>query len=211
MDNLAKRVNEMRTDDQNRRGRGQGYRGGERGGRGRRGSGREFGQTGQRSAVEVPKEDFDFSAANAKFNKGDLVKEAIATGSPLGTPDETTDATNSDAANHNETNGEDEEVVIPAAGSGNAYNKSSSFFDNLSSDLKDREEAQSTNQQLGGREFRNEERKKNMDTFGQASVDNFRGGYRGRGRGRGFRGANRGPGGPRGRGGPRGAAQTGIA
>jgi len=76
-------------------------------------------------------------------------------------------------------------VVIPPAQQ--AYDKKSSFFDNISSELKDRDESKR------GMEFRSEERKKNMETFGQGSVDNYRGGYRSRGRGRGgYRGRGRG-------------------
>ncbi|GME26987.1 G2 m transition checkpoint protein Sum2 protein [Neofusicoccum parvum] len=191
--NLTQKVAEMRADDRARNGK-QAAAGGyaPRGGRGpRRGSGRDQ----HRQPFEVPGTDFDFESSNAKFNKQDLVKEAIATGSPLGTPgEEAAEALNGT------TNGAAPEtkdtVVIPSI----PYNKSSSFFDNISSELKDRQDAQG---KLGGHEFRTEERRKNLETFGQGSVDNYRGGFRGRGRGRGFRGGRgygRGRGG-RGRGG----------
>ena len=69
--------------------------------------------------------------------------------------------------------------------------------------MKDRQVAQG--EMIDGRAMRRDERNKNVDTFGQGSVDNgYRGGFRGRGRGgRGF-----GRGGPRGGGGyaPRGGA-----
>jgi protein LSM14 len=126
----------------------------------------------------VPDADFDFASSNAKFNKEEVVKEAIATGSPLGegTPD------GGEAA--------PEAVLETTPGSGAAppaYNKSRSFFDNISSEAKDR--AESGGQKPGGREWRGEEQRKNMETFGQGSVDGgYRGGYRGRGRGRGNRG-----------------------
>lgn len=214
MENLAKKVQEMRTDDHARRGRGQGAGGfvpGQRGGRGgRRGSGREFGPGQQRPTVEVPAEDFDFEQSNRKFNKHDLVKEAIASGSPLGTPGEGGDALNGDAKEHTDMNGTGEskadDVVIPPP-SAPVYNKSTSFFDNLSSEMRDREDAVSGGGRLGGREFRSEERKKNLETFGQGSVDGYRGGFRGRGRGRGFRGGGRGYRGY-GRGGGRGGTGT---
>jgi protein LSM14 len=160
----------------------------------------------------VPTTDYDFASANARFNKQDLAKEAIASGSPdvAFPPAPAEAATNGHAAR---TNGTPEpaaaaaaEVVIPAA----SYDKGSSFFDNISSELKDREEA--LGRRLGGQEFRTEERKRNLETFGQGSVDNYRGGYRGRGRGRGF-GRGRG-GGFRGRGGsgvPRGRGQAQVA
>lgn len=185
-DNLAHQVNQMRIHDhmqqQQHRGRGRGRgRGGDyvpRGGR----------REGAPKQVEVPKEDYDFESANAKFNKQDLVKEAIASGSPISSP---ANGTTEDpmAALNGSTNGTKEkdaaEVVIPPAES--RYDKKTSFFDDISSDLKDRAKGDT----VDGRAMRREERSRNMDTFGQGSVDN-RGGYRGRGRGRGFRGGYRG-------------------
>lgn len=165
MDNLTKKVNEMRV---NATRTGPSNRGG-RGGRGPR-----------PAKVEVPETDFDFASANAKFNKQDLVKEAVA-GSPLAdTP--TGSASGVEPA-------ADTEAAAPAA-----YNKTTSFFDNISSEAKDR--ADSTGHKLGGREWRGEEQRKNIETFGQGSVDGgYRGGYRGRGRGRGGRGRGYGRGG----------------
>ncbi|KAI5927911.1 Scd6-like Sm domain-containing protein [Camillea tinctor] len=154
MDNLTKKVNEMRV-NANRPGPGRG-RG--RGGRGGGGSGH--------SKVDVPDADFDFQTSNAKFNKQDLVKEAIA--SPVG-----------DAPNGAPEVQEPEEPSAPVA-----YNKTKSFFDNISSESRER--AENGGQKPGGREWRGEEQRKNMETFGQGSVDGgYRGGYRGRGRGRG--------------------------
>jgi protein LSM14 len=167
VDNLTRKVNEMRTGDHVRAprqpGGGSGFA--KRGGRG-----------GARNAppgTEVPKTDFDFETANAKFNKQELVKEAIA-GSPL--------TENPPAASTLDPE-------LPVSG----YNKSTSFFDNISSESKDRMEA--GNSKPGGREWRGEEQKKNVETFGQGSVDNgYRGKFReGRGRGRG-RGGYRGRG-----------------
>ena len=192
IDNLTKKVNEMRTNENARSSRQPGtggYAAGNRGARGghRGGRPRTISQT---KPVEVPKTDYDFETANAKFNKQDLVKEAIASGDPVGSP----------------VNGAPEGAVDKPNGetSPAGYNKTSSFFDNISSEAKDREDG--GNKRLGGREFRSEEQKKNLDTFGQGSVDSFRGGYRGRGRGRGFRGGRAGfsrggRGGFRGRGG----------
>ncbi|KAI1811009.1 Scd6-like Sm domain-containing protein [Poronia punctata] len=162
MDNLTKKVNEMRVNAN---------RGGPARGRGRGGRG------GAQTKIEVPDTDFDFQTANAKFNKQELVKEA-ASGSPV------VEAANGTASNTPE----------PVDG---AYNKTRSFFDNISSEAKDR--AEHSGHKPGGREWRGEEQRKNMETFGQGSVDGgYRGGYRGR-RGRG-RGGMRGRGGPRGRG-----------
>jgi protein LSM14 len=169
VDNLTRKVLEMRVNAP----RGDAPRGGQqtRGGGGR-------GRGGARPAkVEVPATDFDFASSNAKFNKEDVVKEAIATGSPLG---------------ESVPNGDEEapEAVLettPGSGAPPAYNKTRSFFDNISSEAKDR--ADSGGQKPGGREWRGEEQRKNMETFGQGSVDGgYRGGYRGRGRGRGGRG-----------------------
>ncbi|KAL8365113.1 hypothetical protein RB595_004094 [Gaeumannomyces hyphopodioides] len=165
MDNLTKKVNEMRVNA----GRGSG---GNRGGRGR---------APRPAKVEVPDSDFDFATSNAKFNKSDLVKEAVS-GSPLG------EAPNGSL---NETvDKSDDGTAAPPA-----YNKASSFFDNISSEARDR--AENGGQKPGGREWRGEEQRKNMETFGQGSVDGGYRNYRGRGRGR---GGMRNRGGGRGRG-----------
>ncbi|KAI0884614.1 Scd6-like Sm domain-containing protein [Annulohypoxylon maeteangense] len=168
MDNLTKKVNEMRINASrnptNGRGRGRGGRG------------------GGASKVNVPDADFDFAAGNAKFNKQD-VKGAIG-GSPV------TETSNGPTS---EQSPSEEPTAVPVA-----YNKTRSFFDNISSEAKDR--AENGGQKPGGREWRGEEQRKNMETFGQGSVDGgYRGAYRGRGRGRG-NSRGRGFGGPRGRG-----------
>lgn len=188
VDNLTRKVNEMRTTEPIRAPRqpGAGGFGGQRG-RGRGGPRQET------RKIEVPETPFDFESSNAKFNKQDLVKEAIS-GSPL-----TENPPNGDA-----DEGESD-VVIPNP----SYNKKSSFFDDLSSETKDRAEGDGSGRRPGGREWRGEEQKKNMETFGQGTVDNgYRGGFRGRGRGRGGmrgRGNYGGNGQPgRGRGGYRG-------
>ncbi|KAI1352759.1 Scd6-like Sm domain-containing protein [Xylaria sp. FL0043] len=137
------------------------------------------GRGGAQSKIEVPDADFDFQTANAKFNKQELAKQAIG-GSPVGEV----------------PNGDTPETPELEDG---AYNKTRSFFDNISSEARDR--AENGGQKPGGREWRGEEQRKNIETFGQGSVDGgYRGPYRGRGRGRG-RGNMRGRGGPRGRGG----------
>jgi len=158
IDNLSKRVDEMRI---NAARTGQNNN---RGGRGR----------GPRPAkVEVPDQDFDFASSNAKFNKQDVVKEAVA-GSPLTEAAPFTEGAVPEAA---------PDAALPAEA---AYNKSKSFFDNISSEMKDRENA---TQRLGGAQWRGEETRKNMETFGQGSVDGGHRGFRGgRGRGRGGRG-----------------------
>lgn len=203
VDNLTRKVGEMSTTDTGR-GRG-GQRGvSARGGRGPRRGGPP------RHGVEVPTTDFDFESSNAKFNKQDLVKQAIASGSPLGTPTDELptgeNGLNGDASGVGlggaaSSNTADDDVVIPGANV-KKYNKTSSFFDDLSSELKDRQAAQDDGKRLGGADFRFEERKRNMETFGESSPFRGRGGMRGSGtRGRGYgRGGPRGGSGFRGRG-----------
>lgn len=199
-DNLSQKVDQMRIHDPAQRGRGRG-RGGARGGR------RES------KPMEMPKEDYDFDAMNAKFSKQDLIKEAIATGSPVTSPTNGTAANPMESATggHAAADGADD-VVIPARpGQDKGYDKKSSFFDDISSDLKDRANADT----VDGRALRREERSRNMETFGQGSVDTgYRGGYRGRGRGRGY-GRGRGSYGrggyePRGRGRGRGGLEAAV-
>lgn len=160
VDNLSKKVNEMRVNSH-----------APRGGASNRGS--RGGRAPRPAKVEVPDADFDFASANAKFNKQEVVKEAY-TGSPLA------------ETHNNEQTPPPEAAPEPEASAPPAYNKSKSFFDNISSEAKDRLE--NNGQKPGGREWRGEEQRKNMETFGQGSVDGGYRGYRGRGRGRGGRG-----------------------
>ncbi|EAW07595.1 putative G2/M phase checkpoint control protein Sum2 [Aspergillus clavatus NRRL 1] len=186
VESVTKQMNELKTYEGGRPPRG-GHRGGRSTQRG------QF--QGPAKKVEVPDTDYDFEGANAKFNKQDLVKEAIATGSPVLEAEphvqtdhaEVADTTSNDAS----------------TGAAIAYNRTTSFFDNISSEARDREEG--TGGRPGGREWRGQEEKRNIETFGQGSVDGYRGNYRGRGRGRGYSGRGRGGYGrgynPRGRGG----------
>ena len=203
VDTLSKKVSDMGPISNGTRGRGGGYRG--RGPHPRSGSG---GHASRK--IEIPKSDYDFESANAKFNKEDLIKEAIASGSPVAEAGE-----EDVAAIHADDEAEGASVKrkdsIPLSGSGKAYTKSS-FFDNISSEAKDREENQSGGGGHNARVHRGEEFKRNVETFGQGNVD---GGFRGRGRGRGrayggtYRGGFRGYGyRGRGNGGGQGAAQT---
>lgn len=186
VDNLTRQMAEMKPYDGTRPQRGNHQHA--RGGRG----GHRTQHQGHKK-VEVPDTDYDFQTANARFNKQDLLKEAIATGSPV------------HEAEPPIPDGDASEVASTGGDSVTPYNKSSSFFDNISSEARDREEG--AGGRVGGREWRGEEEKRNIETFGQGSVDGYRGGYRGRGRGRGYGrgrgGYNRGYGG-RGRGGVRG-------
>ncbi|KAK9325961.1 Scd6-like Sm domain-containing protein [Lipomyces orientalis] len=122
--------------------------------------------------LDVPASDFNFEESNAKFRKDAIAKEVSA---------------------KEEDDVEDVEGEVPES-TEVFYDRSSSFFDNISSGTKERFEGNS-NDRLG----RQQERQLNMETFGQASVDTGR--YRGRGRGRGrggYYGRGRGGHGPRG-------------
>ncbi|KAK4696596.1 protein LSM14, partial [Lecanoromycetidae sp. Uapishka_2] len=187
LDNLTNKVNEMRTNDNIRTSRQPGtggYAAGHRGGRGNHRNTRPR-EDQHAKKMEVPTTDYDFAEANAKFNKQDLVKEAIASGDPINSPVDGDTNASAESSINVARRGSEQSVTIPAAP---GYSKSSSFFDNISSEAKDRDD-----KKVGGREFRSEEQKKNLETFGQGSVDNgYRGGYRGRGRGRGgYRGRAR--------------------
>ncbi len=184
VDNLTNKVNQLRANEASRAPRppGPGQTTGHRGRGGYRG-GRSHPEQNARK-VEVPATDYDFASANAKFNKQDLVKEVSATGSAIVSPDDRLSANdkNSQESANESRHGSQPSIIIPSTVS---YDKSSSFFDNISSESRDRDEA--NGKKLGGREFRSEEVKKNFETFGQGSVDNgYRGGYRGRPRGRGY-------------------------
>ncbi|KAM5458177.1 hypothetical protein MaudCBS49596_000089 [Microsporum audouinii] len=196
VESVTKKLNEMRPFDGERH-----SRGGHHGPRGRGGH-RGHHHQQQVKKIDVPTTDYDFESANAKFNKQDLVKEAIASGSPLIEAEGKPSTAVSEA---NGADGGDVSSSTSAHATNVVYDKTSSFFDNLSSEMRDREE--NARNKTSGREWRGEEEKKNMETFGQGSVDSgYRG--RGRGRGRGFggrgRGYNRGYGGGRGRGSFRG-------
>jgi len=140
----------------------------------------------QTHKVEVPTTDFDFQGNNEKFNKQDLLKEAIASGADENAPHVTqpTPAEEQPAT-------DEAAVNIPPPPKDGFYNKKSSFFDNISCENKERAEAV-PGERRGGAQFRSEEQKKNLETFGQGSVDGYgsgyRGGWRGRARGRGYRG-----------------------
>jgi protein LSM14 len=175
VENITRKMGEVRVD--NNRGQRAGYQNA----RGGRGSHRGQFQAATKK-VEVPTTDYDFESANAKFNKQDLVKEAIASGTPVSEHEAKPVNGTTESAG-----GADDNAASLAQA---AYDRKSSFFDNISSESRDREEGTSGR----GREWRGEEEKKNIETFGQGSVDGYRGGYRNRGRGRGY-------GGPRGRGG----------
>ncbi|KEF54640.1 uncharacterized protein A1O9_09082 [Exophiala aquamarina CBS 119918] len=189
IDALTQRVNAMSTAPSATNGT---HRGGRGTSRASRAGGGSYGRGGQKR-MEIPKSDFDFESSNAKFNKEDLIKEAIASGSPpvAGSDELPVEGVAGKEASNSAPKRKDS---LPLT-TGSGYNKSSSFFDNISSEAKDREVAVDARAQ--GRQLRGEEFKKNIETFGQGNVD---GGYRGgRGRGSGYgRGRNYSGGGYRG-------------
>jgi protein LSM14 len=161
-----------------------------------RGRGNFRGGFNQTRKVEVPTTDFDFQSNNEKFNKQDLVKEAIASGTDENTPHAGKIGTDKEIVSGGD--GAADTIVIPPPPKDGFYNKKSSFFDNISCENKERAEAV-PGEKRGGAQFRSEEQKKNLETFGQGSVDGYGGGYGGGYRG-GWRARGRGRGGYRGRG-----------
>ncbi|KAI9307443.1 Scd6-like Sm domain-containing protein [Cunninghamella echinulata] len=137
-------------------------------------------QPGKQQRVHVPQSDFDFESSNAKFSKNDLLKELMGGGS------------NEEAEVVNTNTEQKEEKVIIPPNDEEFYDKSKSFFDNISCESKERQDQELSGDRRG--KF-HEERRLNMETFGQASVDqsrfrNFRG--RGGHRGGNYRGYHRG-------------------
>lgn len=154
-----------------------------------RGSRRSYNQNYDRNRIPVPQSDFDFESSNAKFNKEEIVKEVIKKTHPHDQKEEEI------IDGHGEEE-EEEDFLIPPAES--YYDRSKSFFDNISCETKERLEQQGPDGRRGlsvteRRQKQSEERRLNLETFGQVSIDGgrYRGGYRGRGY-RGNRGGYRG-------------------
>ncbi|KAK7160034.1 hypothetical protein R3I93_007859 [Phoxinus phoxinus] len=168
-----------------RRGRGSG--GG--GGGNQRGRGRF---NGRRDGPMKFEKDFDFESANAQFNKEEIDREFQ---SKLKIKDEKSEKsektlngeekTDSGVETQNSEGNVDEEDPL---GPNCYYDKSKSFFDNISCDDTRKEKSGGA----FGRERRQtwaEERRMNAETFGIPLRHNRgRGGFRGRGGGMGFRG-----------------------
>ncbi|XP_017560538.1 LSM14A mRNA processing body assembly factor b isoform X1 [Pygocentrus nattereri] len=184
-----------------RRGRGGGGGGG--GGGIQRGRGRF---NVRRDGAMKFEEDFDFESANAQFNKEAIDREFQ---SKLKIKDEKAvngeDKGDSGVETQNSEGNVDEEDPL---GPNCYYDKSKSFFDNISCDNSRKEK-----DGVGSRRRKTwaEERRMNEETFGIPLRHNRgRGGYRGRGGGMGFRGgrgrgASRGSFGP-----PRGGGGSGF-
>ncbi|XP_018418392.1 PREDICTED: protein LSM14 homolog A isoform X1 [Nanorana parkeri] len=163
-------------------------RGGHRGGRGR--------FNVRRDGPMKFEKDFDFESANAQFNKEEIDKEfhnklKIKDDKPEKPVNGEDKGDSGVDMQNSEGNTEEEEVPC-------YYDKTKSFFDNISCD--DNRDRRSTWA---------EERKINVETFGVPMRSRGRGGYRGRGGNMGFRGGRgrgerRGGGGGGGFGAPRG-------
>jgi protein LSM14 len=142
LDSVERALGDLRVSNQNQ-GRGH-TTGGERRNRGR------GGHQNIRGPGVVPETPFDFVRANAKFDKGALASTQVTESTPTSSVDLPTSPDSPPA---------------PAF-----YNKTNSFFDDISSDAKSR----STGQTPGGpgvaRSRREEERNKNMSTFGETGV-----------------------------------------
>lgn len=101
-----------------------------------RGSRRSYNQSYDRNRIPVPQSDFDFESSNAKFNKDEIVKEVVKKTTPNHDHNIKEDENTIDG----EVEDEDEEVLIPPPES--FYDKTKSFFDNISCETKERLEQQ---------------------------------------------------------------------
>ncbi|XP_016402278.1 protein LSM14 homolog A-like isoform X7 [Sinocyclocheilus rhinocerous] len=168
-----------------RKGRGSGGGGGGQRGRGR--------FNGRRDGPMKFEKDFDFESANAQFNKEEIDREfqnkLKIKGDEKSEKSEKTlngeEKTDSGVETQNsESNADEEDPLGPKC----YYDKSKSFFDNISCDDSRKEKSGGA----FGRERRQtwaEERRMNAETFGIPLRHNRgRGGFRGRGGGMGFRG-----------------------
>ncbi|CAG8571279.1 8779_t:CDS:10 [Ambispora leptoticha] len=180
-----------------------------------RGNRRNYSQSYDRNRIPVPASDFDFESSNAKFNKDEIVKEVRKT-----VPNHDGIAKEEEAIDtHPTTEDEDEEeILIPP--SELFYDKNKSFFDNISCETKERLEQQGPDGRRSlsvseRRQKQSEERRLNLETFGQVSIDGgrYRGGYRSRGYrgGRGGYRGNRGGGSSSGGGGSNGGYRAGYS
>ncbi|KAJ1734984.1 hypothetical protein LPJ72_002087 [Coemansia sp. Benny D160-2] len=197
-------------------------RGGYQGRGGYQQQGNRYGQQNRR--MEVPESDFDFETSNSKLNKNEVAKEfaklnvKVSDGSEEAAPAAMGTAgsaggTWSTAAAASSSNNSGPSSGLAVA---DTYVPKKSFFDDISSEVKERMETQDRGLSFEERRSRmNAERQQNYETFGQTSVDpnrlrynrynNSRGGYQGQGgQGGGWRGGRGGRGGYNHRGNNRG-------
>ncbi|OSD08468.1 hypothetical protein PYCCODRAFT_1473072 [Trametes coccinea BRFM310] len=154
---------------------------------GRRGRGQ--GHDGKTGSFPIPDTEFDFQSSNARFDKAALASSARSS-STKGDESETPES----EANQGEA-GDKEDESRPGA-----YNPKKSFFDSLSSGSNgpSADGRGRGGRRGGGRNRREEERERNVATFGEAGTIGLLGpggyvpgwgGYGRRGGGRGRRGA----------------------
>lgn len=142
-------------------------------------------KSNQPSATQQYTEDFDFESWNAKFNKQDVEQELITVLSKAKISDETEADITKDEEKESDTL---EELPSPEK----FYDRSKSFFDNISCEAKPSDEHPVG---VSSTLSRRQERNLNCDTFGTAALYRPRhNGWRGRGRGRGRGGRGRGRG-----------------
>ncbi|CCL99984.1 uncharacterized protein FIBRA_02009 [Fibroporia radiculosa] len=118
----------------------------------RSGGRRNRGQDPKTGDLRVPSTDFDFQSSNARFDKSAL--------SPRGTP----------KADADETGGKENGENIEAKDDSGAYNPKKSFFDSLSSGSNGPSvdgRGRGGGRRGGGRNRREEERERNVATFGE--------------------------------------------
>ncbi|KAI0373050.1 hypothetical protein BV20DRAFT_939086 [Pilatotrama ljubarskyi] len=182
LESVERALGDLRVSNANTaNGSNQHHRGGRRGGRG-------HGQEAKAGDIRVPATDFDFESSNARFDKAALAP------SPRGTP-KNDEADAADGETKVDEDSEKKEEDRPVA-----YNPKKSFFDSLSSGSNgpSSDGRGRGGRRGGGRNRREEERERNVATFGEpggvglmgpgAYVGGW-GGYGRRGGGRGRRGA----------------------
>eukprot|EP01102_Stenamoeba_stenopodia_P013974 TRINITY_DN4598_c0_g1_i1.p1 TRINITY_DN4598_c0_g1~~TRINITY_DN4598_c0_g1_i1.p1 ORF type:complete len:495 (+),score=106.64 TRINITY_DN4598_c0_g1_i1:144-1628(+) len=113
-------------------------------------------------------EEFDFESMNAKFDKVKVAEEI----SKSSTKEENENV--SEEGPHPEV---DSTPVEPVAAP--SYNKTKSFFDNISCDALDRMSEQNVNDKAKGRKTYQEQRKLDEETFGRSGFSNRGGASRG--------------------------------
>ncbi|KAG6840828.1 hypothetical protein C0991_004051 [Blastosporella zonata] len=145
-------------------------RGGRRGGAGAGGRGRGDGQQQQ---IKVPTTDFDFAGSNAKFDKAALTPKAAAPSKQAQDEGE-----ESESEEGEDKEGEDKKEKEKETEDATAYNPSKSFFDSLSSNTQAPAPTNPNGSGGGfrgrrggrggvGRNRREEERERNVATFGE--------------------------------------------
>ena len=138
----------------------------------------------------VPKSDFDFQSSNAAFQK-------ISNKTESNNGDEENEEIELDAKELLSSPLKNQESNETQESFQRAYDRSSSFFDSLSSgNQNQQQERQSFTNKMLAKAARDEERNRNIDTFGEASAMPNQFYYNSRGRGggpyRGYRGSYRG-------------------